>query len=231
MNIYETEESCVIVCEIAGMKEDDFKVSIEGNDLRIGGDRPEPRLLKRVVYHCYEIKYGPFERNYWVPNVNSGREKAIYQNGYLKVSVPLGEKAPPGSIAWNPSDFYGNVRRISENLNRLFVDFGIQTEWPPSNVYETETSQVICCEIAGMKVKDFHIEAANGELIISGSRPEPPLERSPTFHCMEISSGRFQRRFPILRDVNAKDIQATYKNGFLTVTLPKVKSVRIISVD
>jgi HSP20 family molecular chaperone IbpA len=235
MNIYRTGESCIIVCEIAGMNEGDFQVCIEGNDLRIAGERPYPRMTKRVEYYCYEINYGPFGRSYWVPNVNSEEERATYQDGYLRIIVPLGKKEPLENIRWNSANFYGNVRRITEGLNSLIVEFGMPTEWPPANMYETETSQVILCEIAGMKEEDFDIQTSGDELIISGTRLEPSLEGAPTYHCLEIPSGHFRRQFPILKNVDTKDIRATYKDGFLQVTMPKVKvkvkGVKDISVE
>ena len=93
MNICLTEKNCIITCEIAGMNEDDFQVFIEGNDLRIAGERPEPAVPEKAIYHRYEIKHGSFGRNYWVPSVDCRGEKAVYQNGFLKVVIPLDEAA------------------------------------------------------------------------------------------------------------------------------------------
>jgi HSP20 family molecular chaperone IbpA len=222
MNICQTEKSCIITCEIAGMNEDDFEVSIEGNDLRIAGDRPEPGTAEKVLYHRYEIKYGRFGRNYWVPNVESGGEKAFYQNGFLKIVVPLGEQAGEGRIVWNPSDFYNNVRRVSENLNTLFIGFGMESEWPPANVYETDRAQVIVCEVAGMKEEDFDIEAGEGRIIISGNRQEPRPDGRVTYHCLEIPNGPFRREFPLLPGADPDRAEAVYQDGFLMVTLPKM---------
>jgi len=224
MNICQTEKNCIITCEIAGMNEDDFEVSIEGNDLRIAGDRPDPGVAEKALYHRYEIKYGRFGRNYWVPNVDSSGERAIYQNGYLKVVVPLGAKAPDGSIVWDSSDFYNNVRRVSEKLTSLFIDFGVESEWPPANVYETERAQVILCEVAGMKEEKFDIETEGGRIIISGIRQEPCPDVRITYHCLEIPSGPFRREFLLLPGVDPDRAEAAYRDGFLTVTIPKMTS-------
>jgi len=222
MNICQTEKSCIITCEIAGMNEDDFKVSIEGNDLCIAGDRPEPGIAEKVLYHRYEIKYGRFGRNYWVPNVESGGEKAFYQNGFLKVIVPLEEKGPNANIVWNSSDFYNSVQRVSEKLNSLFIGFGMESEWPPANVYETDRAQVILCEVAGMKEEDFDIETGEGRIIISGIRQEPHPNGQVTYHCLEIPNGPFRRELPLLPGVDPDRAEAAYRDGFLMVTIPKI---------
>ena len=224
MNICQTEKSCIITCEIAGMDEDDFEISIEGNDLRITGDRPQPGDVEKVLYHRYEIKYGHFGRNYWVPNVDSSGEKAYYQNGFLKVVIPLGEQSPDGSIVWNSTDFYNNVRRVSEKLTTLFIDFGIESEWPPANVYETNRAQVILCEVAGMKKEDFEIETEEDRMIISGVRPDPSPDGRITYHCLEIPSGPFRREIRLLPGVDPDRVEAAYRDGFLTVTIPKMAS-------
>jgi HSP20 family molecular chaperone IbpA len=219
MNICQTDDLCIITCEIAGMNEDDFQISIEGNDLRIGGERPEPGTPEEMLYHRYEIKYGRFGRRYWVPNVDSSGEKAIYQNGFLKISVPL---AAAGQIDWDPSNFHESVRRMSEKLNSLFIDFGVESDWPPANVYETSRSQVILCELAGMKEKDFDIEVAEGRIIISGIRKEPSPNGRVTYHCLEIPSGPFRREFLLLPDVEPDRAEATYRDGFLKISIPKI---------
>lgn|GEM_PF-216640 len=224
MNICQTERSCIITCEIAGMNEDDFQVSIEGNDLRIVGDRPEPEIAAQVLYHRIEIKHGRFGRHYWVPNVDSSGEEAYYQDGFLKIVVPLGEKAPNSRIVWDSSDFYSNVRRVSEKLDSLFIGFGLESEWPPANVYETDRAQVILCEVAGMKEEDFEIETEGGRIIVSGIRREPCPDSPVTYHCLEIPSGPFRREFLLLPGVDPDRADASYRDGFLTVTIPKMIS-------
>jgi HSP20 family molecular chaperone IbpA len=223
-DICETEGSCIILCEIAGMKEADFRISIEGNDLRIGGERPMPQLPETVVHHRYEIKFGRFDRSCRVPNVDSGSERAEYQNGYLRIIVPLGGKGSLESVPWRPTDFYSDIRRISERLDSLFITFGVDSNWPQTNIYETDRHQIILCEIAGMKEEDFIIEVNDNRLIISGIRPEPQPCGGLTYHCLEIPRGSFQREFPILPDVDDERIEATYQDGFLRVILPKITS-------
>ena len=223
MNICQTEDSCIITCEIAGMNEDDFQIFIEGNDLRIDGQRPDPRASEKILYHRYEIKYGRFGRRYWVPNVDSSGEKAVYQNGFLKVIVPLGGKSSSGSIDWDPSGFYSNIRRVSEKLTSLFIDFGVESDWPPANVWETSRSQVILCELAGMKEKDFDIAVEDRRIIISGVREEPSPDGRITYHCLEIPSGPFRRDFLLLPDADPDGAEVSYRDGFLTITIPKIE--------
>jgi HSP20 family molecular chaperone IbpA len=233
LNIYETETSCIVVCEVAGMAEDDFSVTIKGNNLLIGGRRQERSLAKETIFHCYEIKSGPFKRSFWIPHVNIQGEDATYQNGFLKVVVPLNKSEFSRRIDWEPSEFYMNVRRIATDLNLFIINFGLGTEWPLANMYETEESQVIICEIAGMKIQDFRIDIDEDDdmLIIHGDRHEPIMKGRLTFHCLEIPTGPFRREFPILKDVDRERIQVAYENGFLKVTIPKIKFSKEIPVE
>jgi HSP20 family protein len=96
---------------------------------------------------------------------------------------------------------------------------------PPTDGYETEDAYVVRVEIAGMREEDFEVILESNTLLISGSRPDIPGRRA--FHQMEIRYGRFATAINITDNVNADDATAEYKDGFLTVTLPKVKPNQI----
>ena len=86
-DVYETEESCVIKLEIAGMRDDDFEVAFENNILRISGNRPD--LNERRAYHQMEIRFGKFEIAVEIPvRVNMEKATAGYQDGFLVIVLP-----------------------------------------------------------------------------------------------------------------------------------------------
>jgi HSP20 family protein len=86
-DVYETEENYVIKMEVAGMRDDDFEVTFEGNTLLIRGQRSD-RNEKRA-YHQMEIRFGRFEIAVEVPVVID-IEKAIaeYKDGFLIIVLP-----------------------------------------------------------------------------------------------------------------------------------------------
>lgn len=95
---------------------------------------------------------------------------------------------------------------------------------PPLNVYETPTRYYVCVEIAGMDARTFDIQAANGALYIRGSRQRPTIpdhDGEVSVHIMEIDSGRFQCKLPLPPDAHTDGIEATYRNGFLWVLVPR----------
>jgi HSP20 family protein len=91
---------------------------------------------------------------------------------------------------------------------------------PPTDVYETEDRFVVRVEIAGMKESDFNVKLDRNHLIISGARLDNPEPRS--FHLMEINYGEFVSEVEFLVPIEANKVEAEYKDGFLTVRLPKV---------
>ena len=86
-DVYETEESCVIKLEIAGMRDEDFEVAFENNILMISGNRLD--LNERRAYHQMEIRFGKFEIAVEIPMaVNLEKATAGYQDGFLVVVLP-----------------------------------------------------------------------------------------------------------------------------------------------
>ena len=90
---------------------------------------------------------------------------------------------------------------------------------PPTDEYETETAYVVRVEIAGMREEDFEVLLENDTLLISGSRSDFPDRRA--YQQMEIRFGKFATSVNIPSPVDVEQAHAEYKDGFLTVVLPK----------
>ena len=93
---------------------------------------------------------------------------------------------------------------------------------PPTDVYETDENFVVRVEIAGMRDEDFEVTIENHSLFIAGSRPDFGGRRA--YHQMEILSGRFEIEVEVTVAVDVDSSTAEYKDGFLTVSLPKSQS-------
>ena len=86
-DIYETEDSCVLKVEIAGMRDEDFEVAFENNILMISGNRHD--LSERRAYHQMEIRFGKFEIAVEIPvRINIEKATAGYQDGFLVIVLP-----------------------------------------------------------------------------------------------------------------------------------------------
>jgi len=102
----------------------------------------------------------------------------------------------------------------------------LPTVWsPPTDVYETDNEYVVRVEAAGMREADFEVMLEDGHLFINGIRPDVAERRA--YHQMEIRFGKFSTVIAILGLVDLEKSEAEYKNGFLTVVLPKTKPTNV----
>lgn len=86
-DVYETEESYVVRMEIAGMREENFEISIQQDTLYIVGYRPD--FPARRAYHQMEIRSGKFTSAITLPGpVDADRAIAEYQDGFLTITLP-----------------------------------------------------------------------------------------------------------------------------------------------
>ena len=86
-DLYETEESCIIKVEVAGMRDEDFEVAFENNILIIRGHRPD--LNEKRAYHQMEIRFGWFEIAVEIPVVvDIEKSVAEYKDGFLVIILP-----------------------------------------------------------------------------------------------------------------------------------------------
>lgn len=92
---------------------------------------------------------------------------------------------------------------------------------PPMDVYETENNLMVVMEIAGMKKEDFQVFIQEDLLSISGTRTEFAPSPKTRLHQMEIDYGYFERIIRIPFQVKGEEIKATYRDGFLIITVPK----------
>ncbi len=96
---------------------------------------------------------------------------------------------------------------------------------PPTDVYETEADYVVTVEVAGMREQEFEVLYDNGMLLISGQRPDVSERRA--YHQMEIHFGEFSAAIALPGPVDVDHSVAEYKDGFLVVRLPKLKSTNV----
>jgi len=98
--------------------------------------------------------------------------------------------------------------------SRLFEGGG----WPKLEVSQTDKEVKVTAELPGMDEKDVDVELANGVLCIRGEKKTETEDKDQLFS--ERTYGRFERRIPV-DDVEDDKVAAAFRNGVLTVTLPK----------
>ena len=99
-----------------------------------------------------------------------------------------------------------------------------EREWVPAfDVSETENEVIVKGELPGMDVKDIDIALTDGLLTIKGERRLEKEDKKENYHRIERQFGSFSRSLNLGTKVRSDGIEATYKDGILTVTLPKVE--------
>lgn len=125
-----------------------------------------------------------------------------------------------------------NRFRTFDRLSRLMDEFfGDETEvrsgWMPSvDVKETDQALTFYVEVPGMRQEDIEVELVGDVLTIRGKREFAEEEQRDNFVRVERSYGSFQRSFTIGVPVKADEIDASYRDGVLTVTVPKADEVK-----
>ena len=89
-DMYVTENGLVIKVELAGVRSENLEITVEGNRLRICGNRPDGCRAPKCSFLVMEINYGPFECVLELrPGYDLSQAKAAYLNGFLRIDVPL----------------------------------------------------------------------------------------------------------------------------------------------
>ncbi len=98
---------------------------------------------------------------------------------------------------------------------------------------ESDKEYTITMEVPGVEEENVNLELANRTLTIRGDKKKETTEENKNFHCIERSYGSFQRVLSLPNDAEEDGIEATFKNGVLTITLPRnllTKDVRKINI-
>jgi len=136
-----------------------------------------------------------------------------------------------------PKDFDQFRDQVYRMMSDMFKDakpLGYQPDQcfsPPMDIYETEDHLVVVLEIAGMKTEDIHVLFDKDMLSISGFRKEPSSPAKTRLHQMEIDYGKFQRTIRIPFPLRSDDFKASYRQGFLVITVPKIKEPVSLNVE
>jgi HSP20 family protein len=101
---------------------------------------------------------------------------------------------------------------------------------PPVDIYETENELVLKADLPDVELKDIDVRVENQTLTIAGERkfdaPQQDGNGNKGYHRIERSYGNFVRSFGVPQTFDTEKIAAAFKNGVLTVTLPKKEAAK-----
>lgn len=126
-------------------------------------------------------------------------------------------------VRWDP------FSELTNTHNRLFGLTWPESEQgfrPAVDIYEDEKAIYVKAEIAGIKPEDIKINVENNVLTLEGERKLERKEEKEGYHRVERSYGSFRRSFYLPETVSSEEIDANYKDGVLTLTMPKVPEAK-----
>jgi len=126
-------------------------------------------------------------------------------------------------------DLHRDMNRVFEDFNRdffpLFEEGSTQFQ-PHLDVSEDDKCYALQIEVPGMEPKDINIEIKNKYLTIRGEKTFEKETKDKAWHCRERRFGSFERALEIPPGVVEDDIKADFRNGVLTISLPKSETLQ-----
>lgn len=127
------------------------------------------------------------------------------------------------------------IASLRQEMDRLFERFFEPAdsdvvalgEWAPKlDLSETKDAVVVKAEVPGIEPKEIQVSVKDQVLTISGEKEQHKEEKDERFYRMECAYGAFSRSLRMPVAVDAGKVTATFKNGLLTVTLPKAPTAK-----
>jgi HSP20 family protein len=147
-------------------------------------------------------------------------------------------------IRFNPVRDLLNVEREFNRMFRSFENrFGVTKSeesengyesavWMPlTDIYETKDSYTIKADLPGMKKDDVKISYTDGQLNISGERIQEQETKDAKCHRVERTYGKLYRSFNLPKEIKEDKINAEFKDGQLTIIIPKADEVKPKEID
>jgi len=125
----------------------------------------------------------------------------------------------------------GRLTDLRDEIDRFFEAPLARTSeflgWTPVfDVYEDKDNFIVKAELPGMKKEDISVSLQDGNLIISGERKSETRNEGAEVYRAERYFGKFERAVSLPTTVAANKVKAEYRDGVLTVTLPKTEEAK-----
>ena len=141
-------------------------------------------------------------------------------------------------VKWNPSKELLNVERefnkLFNTFNRRFgFDDSTMNEelenavWSPlTDISENKDQYILKMDLPGVSKENLKLSFHDGELIISGERKQEKEDKDSKYHRIERTYGKYYRSFTLPQTIQADKINAEFKDGQLTITVPKSEEAK-----
>jgi len=133
-------------------------------------------------------------------------------------------------IKWSPFELYS----LQDEMNRIFNAYfsrmpesGGKSAWNPVvDISESDEDIVVYAEIPGLSKDEVKISIQDNVLTLSGEKKKENEKKGKNYHRVERSYGFFERSFSLPSSIASEKVKASYKDGILTIVLPKTEEAK-----
>jgi HSP20 family protein len=133
----------------------------------------------------------------------------------------------------------GELGRLRSEMNDLFNGFfrgmdwpwASERAWPAIDVAEKDDAIVVRAEVPGCKPDDIEVSIHGRTLTVSGQKEETKEQKEKGYYHSESVYGSFRRDVDLPAEVDQSKVEATCKNGVLSITLPKTEQVKPVKIQ
>jgi len=202
------------------------------------------KTLRKTIDLCQEIPLLPVPaelHNRIMENIAAGlkpkafnlhliiRKRKISRTG--KGVENMAEREKGGLMPW---DQVRELAGFRDEFDRMFDRFfrGVPSRWsesawaPAVDIIEEENRVVVKAVLPGIDKNNLEVKVSGNILTISGTTGEEKEQKGKNYYLREVRTGSFRREISLPSEVVSDKVAAGYKNGILTITLPKVKETR-----
>ena len=131
-------------------------------------------------------------------------------------------------VRWEPfgtfDDIFNRMPGLLGRWPRASLEGAPRMDWSPTvDISETAEEYLIRAELPAVKKEDVRVTFEDGMITISGERKQQEEQKDEKFHRVESFYGSFARSFGVPDNIKADAIRSEYKDGVLSVHLPKVE--------
>jgi HSP20 family protein len=134
-------------------------------------------------------------------------------------------------VTFEPFAGFGNLHSVfndlfDENFARSSAEPTTSKWYPAVDVMESKDAYLIRAELPGMKREDIKVEVQDGNLVLSGERKSEKPAEGVEYRHVERVAAKFWRSFSLPETAKQDGIEATYKDGILEISVPKVEKAK-----
>jgi len=139
---------------------------------------------------------------------------------------------PARDLATWPSDLFGMQREMNRMFDNFFrgtdhsEDYALAAWTPAVDIAEHDDEYIVKVELPGVNKDEVKITLESNILTLRGEKKQEKETKKENYHRVERSYGSFQRSFTLPTNVKSDKIDAAYKDGILTINVPKAEEAK-----